>query len=635
MEEYINVFSEGVKSSGKYIAYNEKYGSIMMYLFLILCVLLLLLYTIYNYSYYSNILQQPLDYETQPLDYETQPLDYETQPLDYEIEDYDIDKLKKEAVIPLHIYQTWHTKDLPPKMYECVEKLKKANPEFTHHLYDDVECREFIKNNFEQDVLDAYDNLIPGAYKADLWRYCILYINGGIYLDIKFEPINGFKFISCVDKEHFPCERPYIDKNMQFKDEKKLIKQPNYYDIVYDKIDKRFWKDKKLGIQFALMITKPNNQILHDCIQQVVYNVKNKEYGYNALYPTGPGLIGEKYFKGDMSKIKDIDIFLSIFGEYFITKNKPILKIYDEYRAEQNMHQNTEYYSVLWHKKQIYQGEAIIPLHIYQTWHTKNLPPKMYECVEKLKKANPEFTHHLYDLNDCREFIETNFGEEVVDAYDNLIPTSYKSDLWRCCVLYINGGIYLDIKYEPVNGFKFIDIIDKEHFALDQAYSNRNIKIEDELKLINHPNYYDIVYDKIRLDNWKDKNIGIACALLIVKPKNPILLECIQQIVHNVKNKVYGHTCLYPTGPGLIGEVYFKGDMSKIKDMDIFYSQVGTYFITRNKVILKIYEQYREEQKIHQNTEHYGVLWHKKQIYKEPPTIMQKIEMFLQNIFIM
>ena len=72
------------------------------------------------------------------------------------------------SIIPRDIYQTWFTKDLPQKMRERVELLKKQNPRFNHYLYDDNDCREFIKNNFKPDVLNAYDSLIPGAYKADL-----------------------------------------------------------------------------------------------------------------------------------------------------------------------------------------------------------------------------------------------------------------------------------------------------------------------------------------------------------------------------------------------------------------------------------------------------------------------------------
>ena len=94
--------------------------------------------------------------------------------------------LKKEysPVIPLNIYQTWNTKQLPPRMQQRVDLLKLQNPRFNHYLYDDTDCYEFIKNNFEEKVLNAYEQLIPGAYKADLWRLCILYIYGGFYLDI-------------------------------------------------------------------------------------------------------------------------------------------------------------------------------------------------------------------------------------------------------------------------------------------------------------------------------------------------------------------------------------------------------------------------------------------------------------------
>ena len=55
---------------------------------------------------------------------------------------------------------------------------------------------DFIKNNYPVDVLEAFNKLIPGAYKADLWRYCVLYKLGGIYLDIKYSCVNNFKLIA-------------------------------------------------------------------------------------------------------------------------------------------------------------------------------------------------------------------------------------------------------------------------------------------------------------------------------------------------------------------------------------------------------------------------------------------------------
>ena len=103
--------------------------------------------------------------------------------LNYFLKNSHIFKLKENynSVIPLHVYTCWHTKDLPPLMKQNYEKLISYNPKMKFHLYDENDCREFIKTNFKPDVLDAYDSLIPNAYKSDLWRYCILYKQSYIY----------------------------------------------------------------------------------------------------------------------------------------------------------------------------------------------------------------------------------------------------------------------------------------------------------------------------------------------------------------------------------------------------------------------------------------------------------------------
>jgi mannosyltransferase OCH1-like enzyme len=62
-------------------------------------------------------------------------------------------KINTQHVIPLNLYQTWYTLDLPPKMKENVELLKKQNHEFRHYLYDDDICRNFIKEIFDAVIL--------------------------------------------------------------------------------------------------------------------------------------------------------------------------------------------------------------------------------------------------------------------------------------------------------------------------------------------------------------------------------------------------------------------------------------------------------------------------------------------------
>ena len=231
-------------------------------------------------------------------------------------------------VIPLHIYQTWFTKNLPLQMKKNIELIQKQNPEFTYHLYDDIECHQFIEENFSKDVLNAFEQLIPGAYKADLWRYCILYKLGGIYLDIKYRCSNCFKFIYLTDKEYFCTD--FSKKTLG------------------DKID------VSEGIYNALLICKPGNEIMKKCIDTIVHHVQTLYYGTSYLEPTGPLLVDKFFTIEDKEKM--------ILNHYARQKHiciryglYKILDLYPEYRKEQNKFSNKKHYSEYWLNKNIYQ----------------------------------------------------------------------------------------------------------------------------------------------------------------------------------------------------------------------------------------------------------------------------------------
>ena len=223
---------------------------------------------------------------------------------------------------------------------------------------------------------------------------------------------------------------------------------------------------------------------------------------------------------------------------------------------------------------------SIIPLKIFQTWSTKILPPKMKQNVENLRKKHPRFQYFLFDDDDCRNFIKNNFKHDVLYAYDNLIPGAYKADLWRYCVLYIYGGVYLDIKFNTVNGFRFIALTEKEHFALD-------VPLED----------YCNVYNGV----------------MVSKPKNPKLLQSIDAIIHNVKHKYYGNTPLDPTGPGLFGN-FFSIEEKRKMIVKRYIGKQGDGASINNILIFNEYKDYRNEQR--NNGPHYTELWNNKQVYK-------------------
>lgn len=221
------------------------------------------------------------------------------------------------SVVPLKIFQTWHTKNLPPNMNKAVEYVKKMNPAFVHHLFDDNDCREYIKNNFPEVVLEAFDRLIPGAYKADLWRYCVLYKEGGIYMDIKYIPHNDFRLINLTERDHFVLD---IDKN---------------------------------GVYNALISCKAGNPILFKAINAIVRNVKIKYYGTSCLEPTGPRLLG-KFFPSIIKNNFSLNHETYNNAKLISMNGIIILKMYDNYYSEMGKNEKFQHYSILWGKRNIY-----------------------------------------------------------------------------------------------------------------------------------------------------------------------------------------------------------------------------------------------------------------------------------------
>ena len=223
------------------------------------------------------------------------------------------------SIIPLNIYVTWNTKNLSVNMARNYEDLKQKNQEFTFHLYDNNDMENFIRENYDISVLNAYNKLKPGAYKADLWRYCIMYKYGGIYIDIKLKLINNFKLILLTDKEYY------------------VLDNPNYF---YN----------KCGIYNALLISLPHNKLYLDCINKIVDNVNNKYYGFNDLYPTGPGLLGEIYINNNLNRQN----FILINKDHRLYyKDLQIITEYPEYRSE--LTKTIIPYGKYWSNKNIYE----------------------------------------------------------------------------------------------------------------------------------------------------------------------------------------------------------------------------------------------------------------------------------------
>jgi mannosyltransferase OCH1-like enzyme len=90
-----------------------------------------------------------------------------------------------DRIVPRIIHQTWFekvTKEKYPNMSRLIESWKQSGWEY--RFYDDDAIESFLQTHFPPEIFEAYNSLIPGAFKADLFRYCVLLIYGGVYADM-------------------------------------------------------------------------------------------------------------------------------------------------------------------------------------------------------------------------------------------------------------------------------------------------------------------------------------------------------------------------------------------------------------------------------------------------------------------
>lgn len=203
--------------------------------------------------------------------------------------------------IPKIIYQTWKTKHLHPQIEKIKQDIQNLNPTYKMELFDDDDMDRWIKTNCDKQTRQAYDKLYVGAAKADLWRYLILYQNGGIYLDMD----------SIIHKS--------LDELIQIDDSAIISREGN----------------KGYFMQWMLIFEK-RHPILKSTIDKCIYNINNPNTT-DVVFLTGPGVfteaINETYSKHTEKNLWDTnddelniitnDKNIDIHSRFFSTSYEP------------------------------------------------------------------------------------------------------------------------------------------------------------------------------------------------------------------------------------------------------------------------------------------------------------------------
>ena len=145
---------------------------------------------------------------------------------------------------------------LPDGMKRALETWYRMNPEYKIKIYSGDDCISYIKENFDHEVLEAYNTIKPYSYKCDLMRHLIMYNEGGWYSDIRQECMVPIETLNEFGKEYYTS----IDC------------PPN-----------------QMCMYTAFIGSVPTHPISKKMIDLLIWNVKQRHYGLDCLYPTGPG----------------------------------------------------------------------------------------------------------------------------------------------------------------------------------------------------------------------------------------------------------------------------------------------------------------------------------------------------------
>jgi len=288
------------------------------------------------------------------------------------------------GLIPKTIMQTCASKDkLTPQMVNAMRTWRDKNPGWDYELFDNNECVEFIKKYFNNDTLKAFNNLIPGAFKADLFRYCYLYIKGGVYSDIDnicLVPLNSFlrdddTFVSVKDR--------MVDGQ----------------DLIYN----------------AFIAVEKNHPVLKKAIDLTVHNVLNDMYPntgsdtINMLSISGPKCLAAALDSCKGIKFRLLDIVEKGIHITHIKTNsgKMVVQVkYDGYKVEND-------YWDLFAKRQVYKNQAPLISCLCPTKNKPSIVKDAIECFNNQTYPNKELILVTNDKNPHLSYLETLVCDNV------------------------------------------------------------------------------------------------------------------------------------------------------------------------------------------------------------------------------
>lgn len=322
--------------------------------------------------------------------------------IDFIKEYSELDKLElkgNDKKIPKVIYRTsaYELNLIPYTIADLYRKEKELNKEYEHIYFSDSDCESFILSNYGEHIRNLYLKLIPTAFRADFFRYLLLYKNGGIYMD-------------CTQQSLMPMDNIIKDY--------KEVYVSDFY-TVNEQLP-------RCALYQAFIATVSGTKLLELAIETCIEHIETEYYGGHTLDITGPAMLGRAFrelkidgLSGDehieASKINN-DFYIYNFdknkyGEYIVNEQtKEYLlknKIDNHYNLTYNGKNNDKRYPHLWENRMVYdsqKNERDIQIHnLYKEILKRNPDSVGFEFYSKSNYSIDEIKHFMLISNEYKE----------------------------------------------------------------------------------------------------------------------------------------------------------------------------------------------------------------------------------------
>jgi hypothetical protein len=371
--------------------------------------------------------------------------------------------------IPKLIFQTTYSKNITDTLQlNSIYSFIDFNPDYEYNLLDDNDCRLFIKKNFDNELLIAYDLLVAGSFKADLFRYCYLYINGGCYFDCKQILRVPLKEVIKSDDDFLVCQD--IGRHSYFnaviisvKNNKRIL---NTIEMCKKKILNFF-------SHYSYYEKNFNNLILTLTGPQLFYDMIHNDINYNNI----------RFFH-------KINNFYTDYKKLVIESNYNKVIIYKNYNGY--VHTGNGHYSHLWWNREI----------LYKNYVTFD----DYKFYIYSHNNNDLFNFYIFDkYNLIIERVDRNEGWgynyklKLIDEYEDKI-------------YFIEMG-------SSENKFKILNIDCRLNFRTNSILDSFEIVDNNDndvfdIKINNYNNLYKLMIRRVDFDKGWGQHLKINFKLI-------------------------------------------------------------------------------------------------------------------------